>query len=151
MRLHTLLPLLPLLALTACNGYDLTKTTASDEVVAKAPTSFKYNHENHVLLISIGSLVATSYPPQGVREYDVTEYKAPYSIATSRPFLFADDIVLTCDVYDEDNVLAGGAGFVIDRAPTGGIVAFKLTHVITDGHIACSAANGKDFTGKAFP
>lgn len=144
MRLHILLPLL---ALTACDALPKLGPSPDSVVVAKAPASFKLNHENHVLSISIGSLVARN-PIDG--SVDRIIYTAPYSIFTNRPFLFAEDIVLTCNVYDGDKVLAGGAGFVVDRAPIGGIVEFKLARAVTEGRIDCFAANGKDFTSTTF-
>lgn len=145
MRLHTLIP--ALLALSACDLID-PKPVEGDAVVAKAPAAFTHNHENHVLAISVGSLVARSYPQEYGRE---TKYTAPYSIFTHRPFTFKDEIILTCDVYDGDSTLVGGAGLVVDRAPTGGIVEFRLTHLIEAGRIVCRAASGEGFTRKAFP
>ncbi len=65
MRLHTLIP--ALLALSACDLID-PKPVEGDAVVAKAPASFTHNHENHVLAISVGSLVARSYPQEKKHE-----------------------------------------------------------------------------------
>lgn len=145
MRLHTLALLL---ALSACKSYDpLAPEPDGSTVVAKAPDAIRYRHEKHPMIITIGSLVARNL----VGDVDRPTYKAAYSITTEEPFMFGDELVITCNVYDSDNVLAGGSGISIGQAPTGGLFEFQMTHRIEDGHIACNVANGKGFTRKVFP
>ena len=137
--------LLPLLALTACDIID-PKPNDDNTVIAKGPASFPYVHEKHKLILSVGSLVAHT-DPTGVSR---PTYTAPYAVTTLQPFAFTDSVVITCNVYDADNVLVGGAGFAVGQAPIGGLVTFQLARTVEDGHLVCTAANGKGFTSEVF-
>lgn len=140
MRLHTLFAALLIPALASCDDASMIVGDRYETVVAKGPSSLRFTHEGHELIVTVGSVVARRYGNQDISPV----YKAPYAV-TGAPVIFDKLMILTCRVYDKDGQLVGGSGISVARAPEGGLFTLELARDISNGKLVCEAANGRAF------